>query len=794
MRPVRLQLSGFTAYRDPVEVDFTDADLFALCGATGSGKTSLLDAMCFALYGSVPRLDRRAVAPIVAVGRPEARVRFDFTVGERRYSAARVVRRTATGATTKEARLECGEEVLAGDAEGVSKAVERVLGLGFDQFTKCVVLPQGDFARFLHDKPSDRQELLVKLLDLRVYERMRSEANLRAKSAEDRGELLAQQLTELAAATPQALDAARQRVEVLQGLRDDLDAVQAQIDRLTLEVKTLTADQAASQQRLTTLGSIAVPSEVEALTAQVAQAEQEAAQAESRCESAAAAVEVAERERAVLGDQAQLLAIQDRRQQHATLLERHAKGDPVVIEYQRAERDALADSEKAEAALQSARSDLEQVRRRDMAASLARTLAIGDTCPVCAQTIAEAPHHDVPAAARDAEAAVAAAQEDAKKAAAHLEERRGLRLKAEQRLESVLSDIESLSHVLAGAPTLDQIASQLQRIAAADAAMAAARKAEREATVARKKAAEAAGAARSRVDEAWRRFDQARDAVAALGPPAVTRENLGAAWTTLHQWAQQEAARQRDAAARHRRQLGDVESQLQSLGHDVRRRCESAGVVVNPNIRARDAVADTLATAISARDRIAADVERAQRLRLELTGHRQRATVARALGQHLAANGFERWLLDEALQRLAGGATGVLHDLSGGQYSLELDSQHNFAVVDHRNADERRSARTLSGGETFLASLSLALTLAEHLAELAVDARPRLESVFLDEGFGTLDPETLDVVAAAIEELGARGRTVGVVTHVRDLADRLPVRFEVRRGPAGATVQRLEVG
>jgi len=88
--------------------------------------------------------------------------------------------------------------------------------------------------------------------------------------------------------------------------------------------------------------------------------------------------------------------------------------------------------------------------------------------------------------------------------------------------------------------------------------------------------------------------------------------------------------------------------------------------------------------------------------------------------------------------------------------------------------------------------LSLALTLADHLAALAADAEPRLESIFLDEGFGTLDPEALDTVAAAIEELGSRGRTVGLVTHVRDLAERLPIRFEVRRGPAGSTVERVE--
>src|SRR5204862_6050321 len=117
-------------------------------------------------------------------------------------------------------------------------------------------------------------------------------------------------------------------------------------------------------------------------------------------------------------------------------------------------------------------------------------------------------------------------------------------------------------------------------------------------------------------------------------------------------------------------------------------------------------------------------------------------------------------------------------------YALGLgEKSRDFAVVDHRNADEVRSVRTLSGGETFLASLALALALSERVAELAADGAVRLEALFLDEGFGTLDADTLDVVASAIENLGAGGRMVGIVTHVRELAERVQLRFEVTKGP-----------
>ena len=146
-------------------------------------------------------------------------------------------------------------------------------------------------------------------------------------------------------------------------------------------------------------------------------------------------------------------------------------------------------------------------------------------------------------------------------------------------------------------------------------------------------------------------------------------------------------------------------------------------------------------------------------------------------------------------------ATERLLVMSAGRYTLRVHRDRarggaksglDLRVFDAFNGEER-DVQTLSGGETFLVSLALALALADQIAELAAGGAVRLESIFLDEGFGSLDADTLETVAAAIEELGAQGRVVGVVTHVRELAERLPVRYEVRKGPSGSTVDRVAV-
>lgn len=164
--------------------------------------------------------------------------------------------------------------------------------------------------------------------------------------------------------------------------------------------------------------------------------------------------------------------------------------------------------------------------------------------------------------------------------------------------------------------------------------------------------------------------------------------------------------------------------------------------------------------------------------------------MAKALGHLMRADGFPRWLVTTALDTLVAHASERLAGLSDGQFELVHDDG-NFLVIDHTDADGRRPAKTLSGGETFQASLALALALSEQLPAMAAAGAARLESVFLDEGFGTLDETTLETVAATLEELAIRqGHMVGIVTHIGALAERVPTRFAVHRGRGTSSVQR----
>ncbi len=185
--------------------------------------------------------------------------------------------------------------------------------------------------------------------------------------------------------------------------------------------------------------------------------------------------------------------------------------------------------------------------------------------------------------------------------------------------------------------------------------------------------------------------------------------------------------------------------------------------------------------ALEGQDRaLEAALGRKRELQKECAGLGQKYDTYATLSQSLRSDAFPAYLLEEIEAELLARAGELLFEISDGRYRLALEDG-DYAVTDDWNSGETRGVRTLSGGETFLASLALAISLSDYLA-----GNRRLGALFLDEGFGTLDPEALEAVAGALERLQVTGRMVGVITHVPSLAERLPARVRVLKGQSGS--------
>ncbi len=241
----------------------------------------------------------------------------------------------------------------------------------------------------------------------------------------------------------------------------------------------------------------------------------------------------------------------------------------------------------------------------------------------------------------------------------------------------------------------------------------------------------------------------------------------------------------------HRRQREDVAQQLAQL--EKRTGPGPAKPLLQLEAALQQAEADLnraqedAAAAVQDERLLATRVEQAAALRTRLTVATGALALHETLALDLRSDRFQAFLLQETFAQLLEGASLKLWDLTG-RYTFEL-REEQFFVVDHDHARERRSADTLSGGETFLASLALALELSDHVQRLA--GATALDSLFIDEGFGTLDGEALDVAASAVEGLPTGGRMVGIVTHVQALTDRLPARLVVEKSAQGARVHRI---
>ena len=215
MRPRRLVLANFGPYRGTVEVDFGRlGDVFLVCGKTGSGKSSLFDALTYALYGQAPESRgtlERELRSHLALPEEETRVELEFWLGSEAFRVVRSppFRRPPKKATKGGAPVEepASAALYGGHGEGASLITDRIsevnetlrrrIGLTQEEFTKIVLLPQGAFQRFLEMNSTDRTAVLQKLFPVDLHDRTASLARERAQDARRRLDFLDGELSRL---------------------------------------------------------------------------------------------------------------------------------------------------------------------------------------------------------------------------------------------------------------------------------------------------------------------------------------------------------------------------------------------------------------------------------------------------------------------------------------------------------------------------------------------------------------------------------------------------------------------
>jgi exonuclease SbcC len=814
MRPRELTVRGFRSFADETTFGFSGRGLVGIVGPIGSGKSSILDAITFALYGKTPKIERDTKS-LISQRRDSLHVALSFEVDGAPWRVVRSLRRGGAAAHTLYRIDGDGEHEVTDKAREVTERITELLGMEFEAFRRSVLLAQNQFAGFLEATGTERNQVLKGVFGFDRLDAMRDVAKgrldvigaslqhlaARRASAEADRQRLAALATALAAADVRArtLDALRESVmqaeAVLRAAETAVAAAvaeQASLDavgeRIPSHADTAASFQAAhdaeagladAEAALTTAGDAAVAAD-DALQAML-----------DRVGGAAALQEV--------GDAVTRLAGL-RQNQTAAIARRDRTGTDAAAGGEAAAFAAtsLATAEQAAAAAEralvaavedaaAARDALHAAHDAQRAAVLRSGLRAGAECPVCTQMVAVVPPpvagadlDSVAAAAQRAEAAAESARRAAATATAAVAEARARSGAAEERAAELAARVAVAEAEVATAATavagmeadlavrlgpgdpVQLLAARRDEVAAAEAAVRQARATE---TAARRQRDQVA----SERDRTRIGLERLRTEVAALagrlGFDLAVTEGAAALDDALRalrtEWVQR-----RSAATAAAEQAGREAAAATAARTDL---LEKAGLAASADI------VEVTTEALKERTALETEVRVLERNLAELAGLgeeeaetlAQRALLERLHGD-LAPSKFLEFVLDERRRVLADLAGVHFETLTAGRYRFSDDGE--FDIVDLAAADLVRAAASLSGGETFLASLALALALAEIVAREG----GRLDSFFLDEGFGSLDAEHLDLAMDGIERLVAAGgdRLVVVVSHVPALRER----------------------
>jgi DNA repair protein SbcC/Rad50 len=794
VRPLELTLEGFKSYRGAETFSFEDRMLFGIVGPTGSGKSSILEALIFGLYGKTPRQES-ATKKLINSQVEQARVRLVFESDGQIWEVIRIIRRKG-GAQTLLQRPGVSGTGVTGERQTNDRIVE-ILGLDFDAFCASVSLPQGEFDRFLNARPSERSAILKGIFRLDRVDQLR-------EAAKGRRNLIDGQLLMLRA----SLDALPEGPEVLESLKQQHGDAEATVLALNQDLPSAvkaereierSADRIGelSSRREQVLGAMArLPDEdvLRALTDDQANATERHLQAEHALRESTVALAAAEDEAA--GMQAQtgghqwvaagVAALNDRERVLSEIRRDGKIANDLAVEVSRSED--LAGVRRLgltarEAAASQAQQALQELHRRHSAHLLRLDLTPGQPCPVCEQAVAKVPAAGSVPALDSAEREVKRLDDEAREARVNLESaQRDHDLSAERlricndrlgqcRLQAEEAEQRLAGLVGVGIDVAGEVRARRGLLDRAEAAVRSARTSRLKAEEVERAAGKALVELTARLQSHANTLSHASGVLGvtvALGEEGLwgaSKRLLEAARTTAQDLVQKVAAVERGVAAA-----------TEVIGRFRER------FAAHPQEEIRDVAVRVGAEAAGLAARVE-EVEAGLARRAEVEGQISELGKQRALFDRLVADftdaKFTAYLLDEQRRRLSRIAAEKFRELTG-HYSF--DDEGNFDVVDQRTGLSR-TPDTLSGGETFLASLSLALALAEAVAMEG----GRLGCFFLDEGFGSLDSASLDLALEGIEALVTPGRVIGLISHVAGMQARLEDLIVLERAADGST-------
>ncbi len=873
MKPVRLILSAFGPYAGETCIDFSsfgDDGLFLIAGDTGAGKTTIFDAISFALYGEASggreRRKSKSFRSDYAAPKTETYAELTFTHRDvtwcvRRSPEYERPKLTGEGTTTQAAAARLTNmatgEVLEG-LRDVNDKIYELLGLSQDQFTQTVMIAQGDFLKILNATSEDRKALFQKLFNTSVYAGLQKKLQEMNSACVREKEALDQRILIAAGKVDPGSDPAERESLLL--YRTDAKYADLLVDALgrliehdkASHTQAAKEKEAAAQEEGRLIAAMEQGRAVNADFAALEKAKQSLlalAEKQDRMDELARKLAMARKAQGLAADEALLAgnAAETQRQQQAleraeaalweaekalpAAIEGKEKADkrvheadtllaevrqltdciPVLKEMERQQKELNAQQAAMEKLLQeSAGADeaytlAKEGYYRSQAGLLAAELEEGKPCPVCG-----ALHHPHPAQL-SGETVTKEAMERAEKRHRQAEEslhRAGRELAGLQ--AAVASGRERLRelHISEGqteAALEAQIREKRELAQAIRAAIEQSGEALKKLQLAAERNRTAVESGRQRLEElhkagkelerafeahlALAGFEDARDYQLARQPD----DKMARADEMLKSFGEQKKSFSDQAAAYTEKLSGKAPADLTVLERERTAQKERKDAAE----KAEAALAKRLAIHEDALREINEARSRQQRSREHWAVVHDLYSCCAGLGgaSRRGKMTFEAYVQQYYFKQVVAAANKRLTVLTDGLFTLRCKEEAmdrvrqsglDLDVLD-RGTGQWRDVSTLSGGESFLASLALALGLSDVVQ--AESGAIRMDAMFIDEGFGTLDDNALRNSLRVLTELAGGKRLIGIISHVRDLEERIDRQIIVSRTPGGSTVR-----